>query len=347
MATPDVTVMGGGIFGLSVAYSCLRRGAKVRLIEATAIGAGSSGGVVGALAPHVPDQWNDKKQFQLDSLLMAASHWAEVAALSGQSPGYARLGRLQPLADDKAVALAEARGRNAETLWAGQASWEVVPVDRFPGWAPATPTGLMVFDTLTARMHPRQAGAALAGAITALGGEIVIGDAQAEGAVVWATGYRGLLEMSEMLGKPVGNGVKGQSLVLGHDARDLPQLFVEGLHLVPHADGTLAIGSTSERSFDAPDTTDAQVDVLHARAIAALPMLAAAPVLERWAGVRPRAASRAPMLGPWPDRPGHFIANGGFKIGFGMAPKVGEVMADLILKGEDHIPPGFTVAANL
>ena len=53
------------------------------------------------------------------------------------------------------------------------------------------------------------------------------------------------------------------------------------------------------------------------------------------------------MLGPWPDRPGHFIANGGFKIGFGMAPKVAEVMADLILENRDSIPPGFEVAASL
>jgi len=41
------------------------------------------------------------------------------------------------------------------------------------------------------------------------------------------------------------------------------------------------------------------------------------------------------------------IANGGFKIGFGMAPKVGEVMADLILEGGDSIPQGFRVADNL
>ncbi|MDP3862793.1 MAG: FAD-dependent oxidoreductase, partial [Phaeovulum sp.] len=64
MATADVTVRGGGVFGLSVAWECARRGAKVRLIERARIGAGSSGGVVGALAPHVPEQWNPKKQFQ-------------------------------------------------------------------------------------------------------------------------------------------------------------------------------------------------------------------------------------------------------------------------------------------
>ena len=69
-------------------------------------------------------------------------------------------------------------------------------------------------------------------------------------------------------------------------------------------------------------------------------------MIGRWAGVRPRARSRAPMLGAWPDRPGHFIANGGFKIGFGMAPKVAETMAALILDGDNTIPPGFEVEAS-
>jgi len=79
----------------------------------------------------------------------------------------------------------------------------------------------------------------------------------------------------------------------------------------------------------------------------AIPALRDAPVVERWAGVRPRARSRAPMLGTWLNRPGHFIANGGFKIGFGMAPKMASVMADLMLEGRDAIPDGFRVEDNL
>ena len=67
----DVTVIGGGVFGLSVAYACASRGATVRLYERKAIGSGASGGLVGALAPHVPENWNPKKAFQLESLLMA------------------------------------------------------------------------------------------------------------------------------------------------------------------------------------------------------------------------------------------------------------------------------------
>jgi len=348
----DVTVRGGGIFGLCTAWACARPGARVRLVERRAIGAGSSGGIVGALAPHVPENWNDKKAFQLDSLLMAEGYWAEIETVSGLSTGYGRLGRLQPLADGHAVEMARARSAGAARLWQDRARWEVVEARDFPDWAPPSATGLLIHDTLSARLHPRLACLALAAACRARGVEIVIGDAPDagapdSGAVVWATGYEGLEELSRTLGKPVGNGVKGQAVLLGFDASDKPQLYADGLHIVPHGNGTVAIGSTSEREFEAPDMTDAQCDALLARARAACPPLGTAPVRERWAGVRPRAKSRAPMLGPWPGRPGHFIANGGFKIGFGMAPKAAEAMADLIVENRDTLPDGFRVEASL
>lgn len=337
---------GGGIFGLSCAWELIRRGARVRLIEAAHIGAGASGGLVGALSPHMPENWNPKKQFQLDSLLMAQSFWAGVAAASGLSPGYARTGRLQPLADARAVESARARATSAAALWQGQAVWQVIPATGAP-WEPASPTGLLIHDTLSARLHPRQAAAALAAAITARGGDILLGDAPETGPVIHATGTAGLADLSQALGKPVGVGVKGQALSLRFDACDQPQIYAGSLHIIPHEDGTVAIGSTSENQWSDATVTDSQLEDLHTRAIAALPCLADAPVIDRWAGLRPRAKSRAPMLGPWPGRPGHFIANGGFKIGFGMAPKIAATMADLILEDRDTIPPGFRVEDSL
>jgi glycine oxidase len=340
MARCDLTVRGGGIFGLSIAWAAVQRGAKVRLIETASIGAGSSGGVVGALAPHVPENWNDKKAFQLESLLMAQGWWQAVEAASDLPSGYARTGRLQPLADAAAVELAQKRADTARDLWQGNAEWRVIPA-KGGDWEPASPCGWLVHDTLSARLHPRMAAAALVAAIRAKGGEVIIGDAADEGAVVWATGLAGLLALSDDLGRTIGGGVKGQALLLRHAAETLPQLFVAGLHIIPHADGTVAIGSTSEHTWTDPTSTDDQLTALHSAAIAALPVLAGAEVVERWAGVRPRAKSRAPILGQWPGRPGQFVANGGFKIGFGMAPKVAEVMADLVLDGKDAIPDGF------
>jgi len=345
MASVDVTVRGAGIFGLSVAWACARRGAKVRVIDTAGIGAGSSGGVVGALSPHVPEAWNPKKAFQLESLLLAKDWWAGVEAASGLRSGYGRVGRLQPLADARAVDAARRRGAEAGVLWQGLAEWRVIPVTG-SDWEPASPSGWLVEDTLSARLSPRLALEALAGALRATGGEVVFDNAAEAGPVIHATGVQGLAELSAGLGTRVGSGVKGQALSLGFDARTAAQLFVDGLHIVPHVDGTVAIGSTSETVWES-DGPDSQLDGLLARAVAAVPVLAGAPVVARWAGVRPRAASRAPMLGAWPGRPGHFLANGGFKIGFGMAPKVAEVMADLVLEGRDTIPDGFRVEASL
>jgi len=134
---------------------------------------------------------------------------------------------------------------------------------------------------------------------------------------------------------------------LDFDARDAPQIFVDGLHVVPHGDGTTAVGSTTEREFDNPARCDGALDDILGRIVRLVPVLKDITVLERWAGLRPRARSRAPMLGAYPGRAGHFIANGGFKIGFGMAPVVADMMADLVLEGRDEIPESFRVAASL
>ncbi|MCC5964016.1 MAG: FAD-binding oxidoreductase [Rhodobacteraceae bacterium] len=344
MTMPDVTIMGAGVFGLTLALACRERGARVQVTEARGIGAGSSGGLVGALAPHVPENWNAKKALQFDALRMAQDYWHRVQEISGIDPGYARLGRVQPVPDG-GLELARGRGARADDLWQGFAQWHVLPVAEAPGLAMHAPSGWVIHDTLSARLHPRRAGQALAGAFQALGGKIVFGTAEPRGKIVWATGYEGLEALSTALGRKIGGGVKGQSLLLRHDARAAPQLFADGLHIVPHADGTIAIGSTSERDFDSPDSVDAQCDALHARALAICPALQGAPVIARWAGVRPRARSRAPLLGPWPGRAGQYVFNGGFKIGFAMAPALAQIMADLVLDGIDRVPRDFGFGA--
>ncbi len=346
----DVTIRGAGIFGLSIAWECLGRGASVCVIDPGGIGAGASGGLLGTLSPHTPGNWNDKKQVQFDSLIAAEAFWAGVDAASGLSSGYGRVGRLQPIADDRALELALARADQASEVWRGKAVWRVIPAAEARAWAgawvPLSPTCRLIHDTLSARLHPRRACRSLATAIAACGGEIAE-QAPDAGAVIRATGYQGLQELSQQVGRTVGNGQKGQAALLGYEARGMPQLFAGGVHIVAHEDGTVAVGSTSEREFDDPNATDTALDQVIGAARTACPALRGAPVLERWAGVRPRAISRAPVLGRYPGRQGQFIANGGFKTGFGMAPAIAALMADLVLDGHDRIPEAFRVSANL
>ncbi len=345
MAIADVEVFGAGVFGLSIAYSCARRGCKVRVIEKRSIGSGASGGPLGALAPHAPDGWNAKKQFQFESLVMAEDWWAAAAEAGGVPPGYRRHGRIQPIPSRNALALAGKRQNATRKFWGGRAEWRIIKASG--SWMPAAETGYAVYDTLSASIQPKSALACLVAAVRALGGEILEGSVKGGGAEmrVDATGHEGLRELRRALGSEAGRGEKGQAALLGFDARGRAQIFADGIHVIPHGDGTVAVGSTSERHHSGGCGTDSRLEDLIARAKCNVPAIRDAPVVARWAGIRPRAATRAPLLGPYPGRPGCYIANGGFKIGFGIAPLTGEAMADLMLSGRSRIPYEFSPLA--
>lgn len=334
----DVTIRGAGIFGLSIAWQCALRGARVQVIDPNGIGAGSSGGIVGALAPHVPENWNTKKEFQFQSLIAAEPFWAQIEKMSGMSSGYGRLGRIQPITDQNQLALAHQRSENAKALWRNKAKWHVI--NNAPNFAPVSTTGFWIKDTLSARLNPRLACNALAEALR-LQGVSFKREGVDKGKTLWATGAADLFHISKRLKRPFGNGIKGQAALFDLDRRDCAQVFAQTMHFIPHADGTLAVGSTSEHTYEDGSSTDEKLQKLITDAREVLEDLKHANVIQTWAGVRPRTKSRAPVLGTHPLYPNAYIANGGFKIGLGMAPKVAKVMSDFILEGTDNIPEDF------
>lgn len=334
------------MFGLSIAYACAKRGATVRVIDPHGPGAGASGGLVGALAPHTPDDWKPKKQLQLDGLLMSRDFWPRIELETAMPSGYRQAGRLQPILNDRGLGLAQSRQGDALQRWGDHATWAVLDHAPDPDWAPPSPTGHYIHDTLSAIINPRLAVLALAEAVEGRASTITQ-DGPITGQVVEATGTPGLKEITENLGRFYGHGEKGQAALLDHDARDMPQLFADGIHFIPHGNGTTAIGSTTERYFDDPTSTDIQLDHLIQKARDLLPALRSAKILNRWANTRPRSVTRAPILGRHPLRPDRFIANGGFKIGLALAPMIGEMMADLVLDGKNTIPPALDAIAAL
>ncbi|MDG1935815.1 MAG: FAD-binding oxidoreductase [Paracoccaceae bacterium] len=334
----EITVRGAGIFGLSIAWACAVRGARVQVVDPNGVGGGASGGIVGALAPHVPENWNPKKAFQFESLIAAKGFWESIEDIGGVSSGYARLGRIQPIMDNVSLELAKKRAETAKDLWRGLAEWRVTA--KQPEWAPASATGYWIIDTLTARINPMRACHAIEASLLAKG-ITVTPEAKDKGKVLWATGTHDLFQISKELGKNFGNGVKGQAALFDLDRRHHPQVFADALHFVPHEDGTLAIGSTSEREYETEHGVDEQLETLIAKASCIMPELASAQIIARWAALRPRARSRAPIVGHHPVRKDAFIANGGFKIGFGMAPGLAMLMANLMLEGRNEIPEAF------
>ncbi|MEO0946461.1 MAG: FAD-dependent oxidoreductase, partial [Pseudomonadota bacterium] len=117
METFDLVVTGGGIFGLWVAKHAVDVGLSVLVAEKDTIGAGASGGLLGALMPHIPTGWNEKKQFQFDALYELSEEVAALEEATGCETGYGRVGRLMPLRAERFCALADDRGKAAREVW--------------------------------------------------------------------------------------------------------------------------------------------------------------------------------------------------------------------------------------
>src|SRR5690606_7004457 len=86
----DLVIVGAGVMGLWAAVKAGRLGIRTLLVEAGQVGSGASGGLLGALMPHTPDRWSDKKQFQFDALVLLQGETAAIEAATGLSAGYRR-----------------------------------------------------------------------------------------------------------------------------------------------------------------------------------------------------------------------------------------------------------------
>ncbi|MBX4955348.1 FAD-binding oxidoreductase [Rhizobium lentis] len=371
----DLLIVGGGIMGLWAAVHAERRGINTILADAGSLGSGASGGLLGALMPHMPDRWSEKKQFQFDALVSLETEIAALEAATGLSAGYNRSGRLIPLPKPHLNRIAHGHFEDAERHWrAGERRfhWHVLDRPNVDGWieASAGESGF-VHDTLAARVAPRSLISALIAFLqrtkyvrimknapvadldpdrgtAEIGSETV-----AFGRCILAAGYQSfplLQGLTPGLTQPLGQPVKGQAALLkaGVDPA-LPTIFLDGLYVVAHEAGHAAIGSTSENRFDDPFSTDAQLDALIEAARAIVPALRNAPVVERWAGLRPKAIDRDPMIGRHPDHPRLVALTGGFKVSFGLAHRLAEaavcIAADTAC--EFLLPESFAISSHI
>ena len=345
MQRSDVVIIGGGIFGLATAWYCVKRSMSVEVHEADRIGDGASGGLIGALSPHMPEKWNDKKAFQLRCLISAEPFWREVSRRAEMDTGYGRIGRIMPIKTEAGRALAKERGTQSAELWREQANWSVI--DHCNGLAPSAHG--YVHETLSGRLYPKAAMAALAQALRSMGvkihenSRVASSDINAQHVVV-TSGYEcGVLLPN--LPKGFIKGVKGQSALLEANLPEHPIIFDDGTYIVPHGDRGVAVGSTSEEDWEHPSETDAQLDARIEAARTLLPALEGAKVMERWAGIRPRARLPDPAIGALEPR--LWLATGGYKIGLGIGHEVGRALAALICGERQALPQSFLLDHQL
>ncbi|ASP31918.1 FAD-binding oxidoreductase [Labrenzia sp. VG12] len=347
--TYDVAIAGAGIFGLAIARAAIEAGLKTVVFDRAHVGAGSSGGVLGALMPHMPARWNPKKEFQFQALSCLEERIRLLETETGQTCGYARCGRILPLTTTDKLEHHLERAEESKIRWKSEETgftYVVETAGSRSDWldAAAAPHGI-VYETLAARISPRQYLASLATFVrqhgTLLEGievsgfdptssrvENVNGQAVARARSLVVTGGFAAFDLIERLtGERVGRGEKGQALLLdGKGLEDRSAIYCDGLYVVPHANGTVAIGSTSDREFqDDLPSADRSTELLQ-RATAFCPSLKGRKILSDWAGIRPRCHKRDPLVGRLPGHENVFAATGGFKISFGIAHLIADAL---------------------
>nr|WP_272212197.1 FAD-dependent oxidoreductase [Marinicella sp. W31]MDC2878109.1 FAD-dependent oxidoreductase [Marinicella sp. W31] len=254
-----------------------------------------------------------------------------------------------PLYHDRQVQTARLREGEAARNWrVGERrfDWTVVDVPPHPGWPQRDDKALAyVHETLAAHVFPRGVVAALTAFVQSahhvrivqagvVGIEAASHSVRLDddgrigfGKVIVAAGveaFRLLQPLWAPDGQPLGRPVKGQAALLQADCDPtLPVLFDNGLYVIAHPGGRVAVGSTSEDEFEQPFSTDDRLETLIAAARRAVPALRGASVIERWAGLRPRGVHREPMIGALQHIPDVIALGGGFKTSFGIANRLG------------------------
>jgi glycine oxidase len=164
------------------------------------------------------------------------------------------------------------------------------------------------------------AGVALAGGSIEAGRVVVAGGA-----------WSGLLRGS---GIPAGavRPVRGQVIALALRPPFDVVLGGPAGYAIPRGQDRVLVGATKEEAGF--DKTATQEGTDQMRAVAALlsPALAAAPLLDRWAGLRPGSADNLPLIGAPVSGPrGLILATGHFRNGILLTPVTAEIVHDLVV----------------
>ncbi len=149
-------------------------------------------------------------------------------------------------------------------------------------------------------------------------------------AVIAAGTWSGLIQHSSFSIEPV----RGQMVCL--EAK--PQLTRHVIYsprgyLVPRQDGRLLAGSTSENVGFAKFVTAGGISSILQNANEISPAISNLPVVDTWAGLRPRAADGLPVLGACGEIDGLFYATGHYRNGILLGPITGELISEAIVEG--------------
>jgi glycine oxidase len=359
----DVVVVGGGLIGSSIAFELASQNLRVALLDARQPGREASWAAAGMLSPG-PDSPQALPLVPLaqESFRLYPEFVRAIENESGMSVAFSSHGALEIFAGPDAAERRDERIAKYKNL--GLVA-ELISIDsamsREPALNPNSPA--IAWLPLEATVDPRPLIDATLSAAGKRGVEI-LPDHGASALLGSNGGCTGVLAGGQRIfakhvviaagsfcaqiderssGSPIDisryaptHPVRGQMLALRSTKVRLKKVLrSEHGYIVPRADGRIIAGSTLENVGFVKENTKEGLRQIFDAAIALAPALAAAEIVETWAGLRPGSPDQLPILGPT-DIPGLLIATGHYRNGILLAPVTAKLIRDWIVEGKTN-----------
>ncbi|MDA8366143.1 MAG: glycine oxidase ThiO [Actinomycetota bacterium] len=357
-AAPDVVVVGGGIVGLTIAWSSRQAGATVALVDPSP-GRGATWAAAGMLAPVTEVHFGEEPLVAL--LLAAAEAWPSFAsgleAATGHPVGLRTEGTLVVAADRSdriaidqvtlfqrslGLPVTALTGRECRALEPALASSIVGGAD-VPGDHQVD--NRLVAEALVAActaggvtmVAERASGLVVGPGGQATGVALADGSTLPAGTVVVSLGtewdrFSGIPPAAvppvrPVLGVTLRLRARGTALVPARTVRGLVHGSVS--YLVPRADGTVVVGATAEERGEPLEVTAGAVHGLLRDARTLVPSVDEYALVDATAGLRPGTPDNGPVVGAT-DMAGLVVAGGTYRNGILLSPLIGRAVAGLV-----------------
>jgi glycine oxidase len=345
----DVIVIGGGIIGLSISLQLRKHGARVLVVERTECGLEASYAAGGMLADCTVETPAALRPLATVSANLYPNFVEEVQTDSGINVDLRDYGTILFLAPEHEKHHPEFVSAHSLPEAVGQLE------------AALAPSTLSAFYLKERSVDPRTlthavlATARRRGVDISSGEEVLAVDVSA-GCVTGVSTRKTSFHASKVVncaGAWSGQiapcafptrPVKGQMLCLLSPRREVLKHVVRTpeVYLIPRSDGRIVVGSTLEEAGFDKRTDVSTIQRLRKAAIAIIPELQNAKILQDWAGLRPGTPDSLPILGAT-RTPGYYVATGHFRDGILLAPITAQIMADVIAgRSPEHALDAFS-----
>lgn len=303
LSSPDVTVLGAGVIGLSLALELHKRGARVTLYEPRAAASQASWAAAGMLAAQDPFNPPALSSLARLSAALYPAFLEDLQDRSGMPVPFQTQTTVQHMPDDATVRLAE---RSVDPRQLAMALVTAVRGCGIPVQQRAAPNG--------------QSAARSGAVVHAMG--------------AWASAPEIFPRKGQMLRVKLPADAALSEVYRSEHVYVVPRLHG------PQA-GTALIGATVEDAGFDTETVPEDLAGLRQLGAALVPDFPAlgdprqTPMVEAWAGLRPATPDDLPLLGEVPQRAGetgqrHVMAAGHFRNGILLAPATAALVADLL-----------------